>query len=271
MSEIPAKDVQELRQRTGVGILDAKRALVETNRDGITRDEHMDEGAKWLRVQGIASVAKRADREASEGAVAAVRDGNVAALVSLKCETDFVAKTPEFVDLVDEIAAKVAEDGEGAAAQFADQITKLATTLKENVSLGRVVRLTAGDNQVVDTYLHQQSGRGVNAGAIVLDGGTEELAHQILLHMAFAKPLYLRREDVPDSDVAAERATIEELSRNEGKPEAALEKIVEGRLGGWFKERVLLEQPYVRDEKQTIAQLLGTASIVSFAQVLIGS
>ena len=165
----------------------------------------------------------------------------------------------------------MAEDGEGAAAQFADQITKLATTLKENVSLGRVVRLTAGDNQVVDTYLHQQSGRGVNAGAIVLDGGTEELAHQILLHMAFAKPLYLRREDVPEADVAAERATIEELSRNEGKPEAALEKIVEGRLGGWFKERVLLEQPYVRDEKQTIAQLLGSASIVSFAQVLIGS
>jgi elongation factor Ts len=271
MSPFTAKDVQRLRQISGVGMLDAKRGLEATDEVGIAPEAHMEAAVQWLRVQGIASVAKRADREASEGAVAAVRDGSVAALVSLRCETDFVAKTPEFVDLVDEIAAKVAEDGEAAAEQFADQITKLATTLKENISLGRVVRLTAGDNQVVDTYLHQQSGRGVNAGAIVLEGGTEQLAHEILLHMAFAKPIYLRREDVPEADVAAERATIEELSRNEGKPEAALDKVVEGRLGGWFKERVLLEQPYVRDEKQTIAQLLGNASIVSFAQVLIGS
>jgi elongation factor Ts len=165
----------------------------------------------------------------------------------------------------------VAEEGESGVDQFADQITKLATTLKENVSLGRVVRLTAGDNQVVDTYLHIQSERGVNAVAIVVEGGTEALAHAIAVHIAFAKPAYLRREDVPDADVAAERATIEELSRNEGKPEAALDKVVEGRLGGWFKERVLLEQPYAKDEKQTIAQLLGDASIVSFAQVLIGS
>jgi elongation factor Ts len=263
MSPFTAKDVQSLRQSTGVGMLDAKRALEESGGD-------MEAAAQWLRVHGLASAAKRADREASEGAVAAVRDGNVAALIELRCETDFVAKTPEFVDLVDEIAAKVAEDGEAAVDQFADQIAKLATTLKENVSLGRVVRLTAAANQVVDTYLHQQSGRGVNAVVIVLEGGSEELAHEIAVHAAFAKPAYLRREDVPAADVAAERATIEELSRNEGKPEAALEKIVEGRLSGWFKDRVLLEQPYVRDEKQTIAQLLGDASIVSFAQVLIG-
>jgi elongation factor Ts len=264
MSPFTAKDVQTLRQSTGVGMLDAKRALEASDGD-------MEAATQWLRVHGLASAAKRADRDASEGAVAAVRDGSVAALVELRCETDFVAKTPEFVDLVDEIAAKVAEDGESAADQFADQIAKLATTLKENVSLGRVVRLTAGANQVVDTYLHQQSGRGVNAVAIVLEGGSEELAHEIAVHAAFAKPTFLRREDVPEADVAAERATIEALSRNEGKPEAALEKIVEGRLSGWFKERVLLEQSYVKDEKQTIAQLVGNASIVSFAQVLIGS
>jgi elongation factor Ts len=264
MSPFTAKDVQMLRKSTGVGMLDAKRALQESDGD-------MEAAAQWLRVHGLASAAKRADRDASEGAVAAVRDGNVAALVELRCETDFVAKTPEFVDLVDEIAARVAEEGESGADKFADQITKLATTLKENVSLGRVVRLTAGDNQVVDTYLHPQSGRWVNAVAIVLEGGSESLAHAIAMHIAFAKPAYLRREDVSETDVAAERATIEELSRNEGKPEAALPKIVEGRLGGWFKERVLLEQSYVKDEKQTIAQLLGTASIVSFAQVLIGS
>jgi elongation factor Ts len=271
MSPFTAKDVQRLRQLAGVGMLDAKRALEATDEPGISPEAHMEAAVQWLRVQGLSSAAKRADRDASEGAVAAVRDGAIAALVELRCETDFVAKTPEFVDLVDEIAAKVAEDGEPAADQFADQITKLGTTLKENISLGRVVRLTAGDGQVVDTYLHQQSSRGVNAVAIVLEGGTEALAHEIAVHIAFTKPTYLRREDVPEADVAAERATIEELSRNEGKPEAALDKVVEGRLGGWFKERVLLEQSYVKDEKQTIAQLLGTASIVSFAQVLIGS
>jgi len=105
----------------------------------------------------------------------------------------------------------------------------------------------------------------------VLEGGTEALAHEIAVHIAFTKPPYLAREDVPAEDVAAERSTLETISRNEGKPEAALEKIVEGRLNGWFKERVLLEQPYVRDEKHSIVQLLGGATIVAFAQVLIGS
>ena len=104
----------------------------------------------------------------------------------------------------------------------------------------------------------------------MLEGGSESLAHDIAVHAAFAKPQYLTREDVPDDVVAAERATIEELSRNEGKPEAALPKIVEGRLTGWYKERVLLDQPYARDEKQSITQLLGTATIVAFAQVVIG-
>jgi len=123
---------------------------------------------------------------------------------------------------------------------------------------------------VVDTYLHQQSGRGVNAVAVVIDGGTDELAHDIAVHIAFTKPAYLSREEVPAADVEAERTTLAEITRNEGKPEAALEKIVDGRMNGWFKERVLLDQSYVRDEKQTIAAMLGSASIVAFAQVVIG-
>jgi elongation factor Ts len=258
-----ARDVQALRQSTGTGMLDAKRALEET-------DGNMDEAVQWLRVHGMASAAKRANREASQGAVAAVRDGSVAALAQLRCETDFVAKNPDFVSLVDEIAARVAAEGTGAVEEFTDAVDKLRTTLKENVSVGRVERLEATGSQIADTYVHQQSGRGVNAVAIVLDGGSESLAHDVAVHTAFAKPQYLTREDVPDDVVAAERATIEELSRNEGKPEAALPKIVEGRLNGWFKERVLLEQPYARDEKQSIAQLIGTATIVAFAQVLIG-
>ncbi len=105
---------------------------------------------------------------------------------------------------------------------------------------------------------------------VALDGGTEELAHDIAAHIAFARPSYITREEVPEADVAAERETVEKIARNEGKPEAALPKIVEGRLGGWYKERVLLDQPYVKDEKQTIATLLGSATVTQFAQVVIG-
>jgi elongation factor Ts len=107
--------------------------------------------------------------------------------------------------------------------------------------------------------------------AVVLEGGSEDLAHDIAVHIAFTKPAYLSRDEVPEADITAERATVEEISRNEGKPEAALEKIVEGRLNGWFKERVLLDQSYVRDEKQTIIGMLGSARIVAFAQVFIGA
>jgi elongation factor Ts len=260
---ITAKDVQTLRQATGVGILDAKKAL-EAN------DGNMEEATKWLRVQGLASAAKRAEREASEGAVAVVRNGNVAAMVEMRCETDFVAKSDEFVSLVDEIAARVCADGTDAVSEFTDQIEKMLTTLKENISIGRVYRLEAGEDEVVDTYIHHQAGRGVNGVIIVVKGASEEVAHEIAVHAAFTKPQYLNRADVPQSEIDKERATVEEISRNEGKPEAALPKIIDGRMNGWFKDRVLTEQSYVKDEKQTIAQFLGNASITAFAQVVIG-
>ena len=260
---ITAKEVQTLRQSTGVGILDAKRALEANEGD-------MQAATQWLRVQGLASAAKRSGREAGEGAVAVVRDGNVAAIVEMRCETDFVAKSDDFVTLVDEIAARVAGEGEDATAQFTDRIETLLTTLKENISLGRVYRLAAQDDEVVETYIHQQAGRGVNAVAVVVKGGTPDVAHEVAVHIAFAKPTYLRRADVPEADVAIERSTIEEISRNEGKPDAALPKIIEGRLNGWFKERVLLDQPYVKDEKQSVEQFLNGATVSGFAQVVVG-
>jgi elongation factor Ts len=203
--------------------------------------------------------------------VAVARANDAAAVVELRCETDFVAKADEFVALTDELAALVAAKGEDATDQLNDEIDRLRTTLKENISVGRVRRLVAEPGQVLDTYVHRQAGRGVNGVAVVLEGGSEELAHDIAVHIAFAKPAYLSRDEVPEADVATERATVAEISRNEGKPEAAMEKIVEGRMTGWFKERVLLDQSYVRDEKQTIAGMLGTARIVSFAQVVIGA
>jgi elongation factor Ts len=124
---------------------------------------------------------------------------------------------------------------------------------------------------VLDTYLHKQDGRGKVAVAIELAGGTPELAHDIAVHVAFTKPSFLSRDEVPAAEVAAERDTLTTITRNEGKPEAALDKIVEGKLNGWFQERVLLEQKYVKDEKQTITQLLGGAGVVRFGLIVVGA
>src|SRR5580692_2739705 len=249
---------------TGAGILDCRNALEETGGD-------IEEAAKLLRERGQAGAAKRSDREASEGAVAVARSGDAAAVVELRCEADFVAKAEEFVAMAEELAALVAAKGEDAADEVAEEIDRLRATLKENISVGQVRRLVAEPGQVLDTYVHRQAGRGINAVAVVLEGGSEELAHEIAVHIAFTKPTYLSRDEVPEADVSAERATVAEISRNEGKPEAALDKIVDGRMNGWFKERVLLDQSYVRDEKQSIAGMLGSARIVAFAQVFIGS
>ncbi|MDA8293933.1 MAG: translation elongation factor Ts [Actinomycetota bacterium] len=263
MAAFGAKDVQTLRQSTGVGMLDAKRALEACEGD-------MERAVVWLREQGLASHAKRSDREASEGAVAVGRSDNVASIVQLRSETDFVAKSEAFVSLVQELADLVAAKGVDAVAERSEQLDQLKTTLKENISVGRVVRVEAPSGGVVDTYLHLQQGRGVNAVVVALSGGTDELAHDVATHIAFARPAYVSRDQVPDDEVAAERETVERIARNEGKPEAALPKIVEGRLNGWYRERVLLDQAYVKDEKRTIAQLLGPTTVVEFAQVVVG-
>lgn len=264
MPEFTAKDVQALRQATGAGMLDCKRALEQTHGD-------LEKAKVLLREQGLASAAKRTEREASQGAVAlAVESGN-AAIVELRCETDFVAKADSFVSMVDELAQLVAAKGETAVDERSAAVDDLRTTLKENISVGRVVRFELGADSVVGTYLHVQAGRGVNAVLVELRGGTEELAHDVAVHVAFARPTYLRREDVPAAEVAAEREIVERISRNEGKPEAALPKIVEGRMTGWYRERCLLEQPYAKDEKRTVADLLGPAEVVRFAQVVVGA
>lgn len=264
MPAFSAKDVQALRQSTGVGMLDAKKAL-EANEGDVTA------ATKWLREKGLASAAKRTDRDASQGVVAVVRSGNAIAAVELRSETDFVAKSVDFIAKVNDMAAAVVADGEDAMAKFTGDVEQMLITLKENISVGKVVRFEVAEGQAADAYLHSQDGRGVNAVLVVLSGGTEELAHDLAVHAAFTKPQYLSRDEVPAADVADERETIESISRNEGKPEASLEKVVEGRLNGWFKERCLLEQSYVRDEKQSIAQLLGSATVVNFAQIIIGA
>ncbi|HZT68095.1 MAG TPA: translation elongation factor Ts [Acidimicrobiales bacterium] len=263
MATFTAKDVQALRQATGAGMMDAKRALEENDGDA-------EAAAQWLREKGLASSAKRSDRESTQGAVAVDTVGNAAAIVELRCETDFVAKSTDFVELVEDLARLVAAKGEDAVSERQEEIDRLKVTLKENIQLGRVARFDSSDGSVIDTYLHVQNGRGVNAVMVEIAGGSQELAHDVAVHVAFARPAYLSREEVPEDQVAAERATLENISRNEGKPEAALPKIVEGRLNGWFKERVLLEQDFVRDEKMTISKLLGSAELKRFAQVVVG-
>ncbi|HEY9557315.1 MAG TPA: translation elongation factor Ts, partial [Acidimicrobiales bacterium] len=257
-----AKDVQALRQATGAGMMDAKRALTETDGD-------FDAAAKSLREKGLAKSVDRSDRENSQGAVAVGSADGVAVIVELKCETDFVAKSEEFLAVLDELVAAVVADGSTDAK--AERVDDLKVKLKENIDVGRVARLDVAPGQVVDTYLHKQEGRGVNAVVVVLDGGDAELAHEVAVSAAFSKPRYLRRDEVPQADADEERATLEGITRAEGKPEQAIDKIVEGRLNAWYKDQVLLEQPYAKDDKQSITQLLGDATIAGFAQVYIGS
>lgn len=267
MADITAKDIQRLRQQMGVGMLDARRALMENDGD-------FEAARRWLQEKGIAKAAERADRENIQGTVAAARADRAAALVQVRCETDFTAKSPDIVKLAQEVADAAAADGEEAAARFASRVDELRLSVRENIEIGQVVRFEAADGNVLDTYLHIQNDRGVNGVLVELAGGSSDLAHDVAVHIAFARPSAVSRRDVPESDVTDQRGLLENQTRNEGKPEQALPKIVEGKLNGWFKRvpgGVLLDQPYARDEKQSVSQMLGAATVVRFVQVEIGA
>ncbi len=268
MADVSAKDVQSLRKATGVGMMDAKRALVENDGD-------FEKAVTWLREKGLSKAAERSDRANTQGAVTIARAGNTAAMVELNSETDFVAKSPEFNALLEKLAGAVVAEGEGALAAAQDEVDDLRITLKENIAVGRVVRFEAPEGAALDTYVHKPAGWGVNAVMVELDGGDQTsdvtaLARELSLHIAFSKPQWLSRDEVPAERVAEERQVLESITRNEGKPEAALPKIVEGRMKGFFKEHVLLDQDFVKDTKVSIAELLGDAKITRFAQVVIG-
>ena len=261
-----AQDVKKLRDATGVGMMDAKKALTENNGD-------FDAASKWLLEKGLAKSAERADREANQGAVALGRSGGTASLVYLKSETDFVAKSPDFTALAQAMADAVAADGEGAVDGLQGRLDELKISLKENMSVGRVVRVEPAAGNALGTYLHVQNERGVNGVLVELAGGDDTLARETALHIAFARPSVLTKDEFSAAEVDEQRSVLETQTRNEGKPEQALPKIVEGKLGGWFKRvpgGALLEQPWTHDEKQSVQQALGKASIVRFAQVEIG-
>jgi len=263
MAEFSAKDVQNLRQITGAGMMDAKKALIENDGD-------FEAAKQWLREKGLAKVAKLGDRENAQGSVCVVVDGNVGAIVQLKSETDFSAKADDFISLVQGLADVVVAKGVDAVSELGEELDALKIAKKENIELGTVVRFEATGDNILDSYLHLQDGRGVNAVLVELAGGNKEMAHDIAVHIAFAKPPFLSRDEVPAEAIEVERQALLDITKAEGKPEAAWPKIVEGRINGWFKDRVLLEQSFVRDEKKSIVDLLAGATILRFAQVYIG-
>jgi elongation factor Ts len=271
MADFSAADVKKLRDATGVGMMDAKRALTENDGD-------FEAATTWLLEKGLAKSAERSDRENVEGAIALGTAGRAASLVQLKSETDFVAKSPDFTKLVQDAADAVAADGEGAISNLQSRLDELKISLKENMDWGNVVRIEPAEGNVMDTYLHVQNGRGVNGVLVELAGGTPELAHEVALHIAFAKPTTLTRDEVPASEVEEQRTLLLNITKEEGKPEQAWPKIVEGRLTGWYARLgepgkpggVLLDQPWTLDNALTVEKALNGATIVRYAQVLIG-
>ena len=262
MVQVSAREVKALRDATGAGMMDAKRALIEAAGDPA-------EAAELLKQKGLAKDAARAGREAAEGAIAVAVGDGVASLVHLRSETDFSAKAADFLACTQEIAEAVRDGGTEAAGEFDARIDELRLSKKENISLGAVVQVRAGEASRLDAYLHRQDGRGVNGVIVEGEGVDAEVLHQVALHVAFAKPRYLDRGEVPDADVERERASLLEITKAEGRPEAAWDKIVQGRLTGWFRESVLLEQG-LHGDKTPVSRSIGSGRIVRFEQAYLG-
>ncbi len=259
MADFSAKDVQDLRKSTGAGMMDAKRALTETGGD-------MEAAVQLLREKGLAKALTRTDRENNEGVIAIASNDSGAALVQLKSETDFSAKSESFGALAQELAEAVLAGGAEAITSKSAAIEDLKLVLKENIEVGDVAQFLTSEGSMVDGYLHG----GGKAGVLIEGSGIEaDLLHEIALHIAFAKPQYLNRSEVPKELADKERAALLEITKSEGKPEQAWDKIVEGRVNAWFGGLVLLEQG-VLGEKETVAARIGEGTIHRFVHSTLG-
>jgi elongation factor Ts len=276
MANFTAADVKRLREQTGAGMMDCKNALEEAGGD-------LEAAVELLRLKGAKDVTKRATRTAANGLVTAELDGTQAGvLVELNCETDFVAKT----DLFQQVAAQIAKAASDARA--ADRLTLLSTevrpgvtveqlieeagaSLKEKLELGRYARFEGG---YVASYLHRSDAAlPPTLGVLVqLDRDNAEVAKDLAQQVAAMRPLYTRREDVPADVVEKERRIAEQITRDEGKPEQAIPKIVDGRLNAYFKDVVLTEQAFVKEPKTTIKQVLAGSgvTVTGFARFQVG-
>ncbi len=283
MANFTIADIKALREQLGTGMVDTKKALEEADGD-------LEKAVEILRLKGAKGNAKRADRSTSEGLVTAVqRDGKVT-ILELNTETDFVAKNERFIALADKVleaaAAVGAESAEAALAApvgpstgsgqaeqtVAELISDEAAIIGEKVELRRV-RTLSGDK--FEIYLHRTSKDLPPQVGVVLaySGDDAETARSLAQHISFANPTYLTREDVPAEEVDKERQIVTEISRNEGKPEAALPKIVEGRVNAFFKQVALLDQDYAKDNKLSVAQVAKNAglTLTDFARFKVGA
>jgi elongation factor Ts len=258
MANYTAADVKRLRELTGAGMLDSKNALVEANGD-------FERAVELLRIKGAKDVGKRAERATAEGLVAA-KDG---ALIELNSETDFVAKNAEFQAVADQIVAAAASskatdvDALKAAKVGDTTVEQAIADLSAKIGEKLELRRAAYFDGTVETYLHKRAADLPPAVGVLVEysGSDKQAAHAVALQIAALKARYLTREDVPADVVANERRIAEETARNEGKPEQALPKIVEGRVTGFYKDVVLLDQPSVSDNKKTVKQLLDEAGV----------
>ena len=268
MADISAAVVKELRERTGAGMMDCKKALTETGGD-------LDKAIEFLREKGLAAAAKKAGRIAAEGLVSALirPDKKAGVLVEVNCETDFVAKNPDFQQFVADISQAVLDhapaDLEGSASlktsagkTVAETLTGLIATIGENMAVRRFVRFELNENGVIDSYIHMGGKIGVLVEVAVAKAATlaepdfaifiKDLAMQV----AAAKPEYIKRDEVPAAVLEQEKAIYKAQAMNEGKPEAIAEKIMVGRLDKFYKEVCLVEQLFIKDTDKTITKLV---------------
>jgi elongation factor Ts len=275
MANYTAADVKALREKSGAGMMDCKSALDEA-------DGNVDKAMEVLRLKGLKGVTKREGRTTSNGLIVARVNGGTGWLIELACETDFVAKAPVFIALADKVADAVVAGGaktleaaltaDMGGKSVADAINDEAAIMGEKVELRRVA---VAEGDAVDAYLHRTSkDLPPQVGVLVAYSGSDaETAHDVAVHIAAFSPTALSRDDISAEVVATERRIAEETARNEGKPEAALSKIVEGRVNGFFKENVLVEQDFAKDNKLSVAKVLENAGITvsAFARMRVGA
>ena len=269
MAEITAALVKSLREKTGAGMMDCKKALTEN-------DGNMEASVDWLRSQGLAAAAKKADRAAPEGLVGIASNGTKGAVVELNAETDFVARNESFQDFVESLVQiALAGDGDVEALKAADhpagenvteQLTQLISTIGENMDLRRSAVLEV-ENGVVSTYVHNamKPGLGKIGVLVALESTADAIAvgalgKQIAMHVAASSPLALTRDDVDADDLERERNILIEQARDSGKPEEIIEKMVEGRLRKYYEEICLLEQTYVIDTDNNVEKAVEAAA-----------
>src|SRR5690625_4268802 len=270
---ISAKLVKELREKTGAGMMDCKKALIETDGD-------LDKAVDYLRENGIAKAAKKADRIAAEGAVYITSEGNEAVIVEINSETDFVARNEAFQTLVKNIASHILAtkpadvetlynseiDGESVTSVMNNAVA----TIGEKLSIRRFTVETKTDNDAFGQYMHMGGRIGV---LTVVEGTTdEEIAKDVAMHAAALNPKYVSREDVDQSELDHEREVLRQQALNEGKPEKIVDKMVEGRVRKFLEEICIVDQPFVKDSDQTVQQYLNTknASLRSFVRYELG-